>query len=33
MDEEEFKTWLRQKLSSPETKRIIANLIAQASGA
>jgi hypothetical protein len=31
-DEEEFKTWLRDKLSSPETKRIIANLIAQASG-
>ena len=32
-DEETFKTWLRETLSSPETKRIIANLIAQASGA
>jgi hypothetical protein len=32
-NEEEFKTWLRETLSSPETKRIIANLIAQASGA
>jgi hypothetical protein len=32
-NEEEFKTWLRAKLSSEETKRIIANLIAQVSGA
>jgi hypothetical protein len=28
--EQEFVDWLRGKLSSPETKRIIANLLAQA---
>jgi hypothetical protein len=29
-DEESFLRWLAQKLSSPETKRIIGNLLAQA---
>jgi len=29
-DEESFLRWLGQKLSSPETKRIIGNLLAQA---
>jgi hypothetical protein len=29
-NEEAFVTWLGQKLSSPETKRIIGNLLAQA---
>jgi hypothetical protein len=28
--EEEFVDWLRERLSSPETKRIIGNLLAQA---
>jgi hypothetical protein len=28
-DEEEFVQWLHEKLSSPETKKIIANLLAQ----
>jgi hypothetical protein len=28
--EDEFKDWLRQRLSSPETKKIIGNLLAQA---
>lgn len=27
--EEEFEAWLRDRLSSPETKRIIGNLLAQ----
>ena len=30
--EDAFLNWLQEKLSSPETKRIIANLFAQATG-
>jgi hypothetical protein len=29
--EDEFTDWLRQRLSSPETRKIVANLLAQAS--